>query len=886
MDKIATALRYYVSARLSTDPAWQGVQVIISDATVPGEGEHKVRRQPHTAVARLCNSSRPQLMDFIRSQRTQPGYDANTRHCIYGLDADLIMLSMATHELHFSVLREEVDNKRGNVCRRCGQPGHQELYCTGAKKKQDYLLQGTNFQFLDVPILKEYLEAELRPPQPLAFGWDLERACDDFVLLCFLVGNDFLPHIPTLAIREGAIDLLMGLYRVMLPELGGWLSENGNVHFARLGQLVKRVAPLEEKILVNQVEDARESEVRRARNVQRAESELAAVQERQAAVNTEVVASADSAAAEAEQVLQKLKRDRKAEMMEEPVQNLVRLGEAGWRDRYYRVKFKRERGIEDVDYARGVATSFCRGFAWVLQYYYQGVADWEWYYDYHYAPFCSDLAEFVEWDTFEPRLAPRGTTHPFLPLQQLMAVLPPQSAWCLPPCYADLMTAPSSPILDYYPSDFTVDMEGLPAQLFYLGVVQLPFIDSTRLLAALEPHTAALTAEERARNTLGRDFVFAHGAVRTPAVVAMRRCVDLCEPVPFVSDTPDSNLFGSVGPFAAAALHAQSYAAPWPSRWLRDVTPNAALCCFFDGVPPPPQGYVARALPNAVPLPPQLSEEDFQRRQPLARGPSGRLLRDILPPEQGYGGFSGTNMRRSNSGMRRDDPARQWVCAQCTRRNMLSDSNCFVCDLPEASSRSGNVLQWPEWVCPACSRANGPHRWDCEQCKMRKPGMAPRQRRSSSNRDFNTRAFDPEGPSQGSNPYAAPPGLYASRGGGHSSSQQHRYQPQRSPPPYYASPPQMGGPFPPAGVYQPGPAPVAFPMMQQPHHTLPPPPMPRKRDTAPREIHYDRTGEKRSRVDAAAAPEPAEVAAQLGQLQKLQQMQQLLARIRGDMNKE
>ena len=82
MAKLTKQLKYFINKKVSEDREWQQPEIVLSGHEVPGEGEHKI-------------------MEYIRNARAQPDYNPNVRHCLYCLEADLIMLGLLSHDPNF-----------------------------------------------------------------------------------------------------------------------------------------------------------------------------------------------------------------------------------------------------------------------------------------------------------------------------------------------------------------------------------------------------------------------------------------------------------------------------------------------------------------------------------------------------------------------------------------------------------------------------------------------------------------------------------------------------------------------------------------------------------------------------------------------------------------
>ena len=158
------------------------------------------------------------MMDFIRNLKMEEHYDPNTRHCFYGSDADLIMLSLITHEPHFMIIREE------HVVRKTKQGGIQRIDIS----------RTANLQLIHISVLREYFLLEYRPfATKMRMRFDLERIIDDFVFFCFFIGNDFLPSLSALDISEGSLDHLINFYKKILPSMTDYITCAGQIYWDR-----------------------------------------------------------------------------------------------------------------------------------------------------------------------------------------------------------------------------------------------------------------------------------------------------------------------------------------------------------------------------------------------------------------------------------------------------------------------------------------------------------------------------------------------------------------------------------------------------------------------------------------------------------------------------
>ena len=401
MQRLDLSLCQFFASKVKNDVMWRQCKLVYSGHTCPGEGRHKI-------------------IDFIRCRKMQKGYQPNETHCLYGLDADLIMLSLVSHEPYF-VLLQEVGNfgAKPNVTH--------ELTMSRIFASTD------NFVLLHINILREYLHMEYRLNMPKEFVFDLENAIDDFVLICMLVGNDFLPCVPTMLIQEGSIIDMINLYKAHILAHEKYLTCEGSINWGNFEILMGEISNHELDFLIKKQNTL--LKIRKAR---------------------------------------KIDNDAGLSLYEQPISDIN-----DFKIQYYKQKF----GFETKSSEWGSDMSqlklrYIEGIQWIMNCYFQGVPSWNWYYPYYYAPLCSDLKDL---QTYSQRIEFELGT-PLLPYQQLLAIVPPLCYKTIPKSYHTIFLDSLSPL--YHLQNFTmeIDMDGCYNP--WEGVAKVPFIEDELLRQA------------------------------------------------------------------------------------------------------------------------------------------------------------------------------------------------------------------------------------------------------------------------------------------------------------------------------------------------------------------------------------------------------------------
>ena len=373
--RFMAALSEKVAAHFTTCSESNGRQYIVSGSDHPGEGEHKM----------------------FHHIRQNAAFLANKNVAVYGLDSDLIMLSIfhcfpkvsgatANANINIYIFRESNEFVKSI-------PGLADT--------------GTPY-FLDIRQLAILILCEMTGKTAITDRHDISRIYD-YVFLCFMLGNDFLPHFPAMNIRTHGIHVLLEMYKTHIGKFAirGFIKDDTNqIRWRWFSHYVKELAKCEHEWLVQEIAVRDKMDGRFYPNVTAKDRE-------QILLNTPTICR------------QKEK--------------YIAVKEAGWQGRYYRTLFPTDTDTKTVtetdtdEYIKGVCVNYLEGLEWVFKYYTAECADWRWTYAHHYPPLLSDLQKYVPNDNHIAKdFITDGSKIPYTADEQLAYVLPPAYSYLLP----------------------------------------------------------------------------------------------------------------------------------------------------------------------------------------------------------------------------------------------------------------------------------------------------------------------------------------------------------------------------------------------------------------------------------------------------------------------
>jgi len=325
--------------------------IIVSGSNEHGEGEHKIFK-------------------YIRDY---PTFHSDVNTIIYGLDADLIMLSIN----HLPITR--------NIYLFRETPEFIKSINSELEPNESYVL--------DIPELADAITLDMNNEEELTSEQQKNRIYD-YIFLCFFLGNDFMPHFPALNIRTGGVDKMLQAYKATIGNTNENLTDGKIIYWKNVRKLVEFLAR-------NELDFLKQEHKIRDRKERNKLPDITPQDKMNNFINIPTY--------------------------ERSVEKFINPYKDNWQQRYYKSLFDIQINEERC---KQISTNYLEGLEWTMKYYTTGCPHWRWCYNYNYPPLLQDLIHFIPY--FNTEFVENKVENPVSELVQLCYVMPRQSLEFLP----------------------------------------------------------------------------------------------------------------------------------------------------------------------------------------------------------------------------------------------------------------------------------------------------------------------------------------------------------------------------------------------------------------------------------------------------------------------
>ena len=302
---------------------------IFSDSSLPGEGEHKILH--HLKLASHL------AIDGNNDEKHLYGTNHNT--IIYGLDGDLIFLSTILKKQNTYLFREA--NEYGNLAS---------------------VHEGKKFLFMDISVLSDSIIESFKRYNPTIDKELKHRFLDDYVFLCMLLGNDFMPKVHWYSIYEKGMEKFLSCYFQIYNHRETFLvdSTSFQINTEMLCDILFLIKNSEQDSICKLFEKRKKSKI---------------------------YIKPEMSERERQQMLTDFYPLQPQNLY---IEQAIEPTKSNWQQRYYKTCFNMENSPENISM---ICQIYLKTLVFNFLYYFDECPSWDWYYPYAYAPTFSDVYE-------------------------------------------------------------------------------------------------------------------------------------------------------------------------------------------------------------------------------------------------------------------------------------------------------------------------------------------------------------------------------------------------------------------------------------------------------------------------------------------------------------